>query len=231
MDKAIRTDHLKRQINDLSLKKSLTVSEQSYFFSRIRQLLENESLKDDYPIFVLFSDWTLHPTIDRSDLAGKILYHIFLSLDKMNQNNNSLLGTILILKSLRFRELFEDIQNILKRFDLSTNIVDYGIDVFGFFNQLIKELLLGNTLTLNPKMKNHMPWLKKICNDSTGKEILNINSFTFYKNPQYSVDSPKEESEYYLSCTNINNVTMQIPLEFNLWQIILGDDNYLPKVD
>jgi hypothetical protein len=78
-----------------------------YIFATIRCFLEQNALKDKYPVISLFSDWMVHPKLDRNKIGKKVVENIVgvlrnngIPFEQKSQEINRKIGYIVLQKEL-----------------------------------------------------------------------------------------------------------------------------------
>lgn len=212
------------KLREISSKKHLSPYEQHLLFVWTRHLLENENLKKDFPIVLLYSNWVLHTEINRDHECGPIIYRISKSLFIMEQCQTTLAGAISILKSLLFRELISQFHQLFSKYSLPTMIFEFP-DCMQFLNQLISELLIDKPITLKPDKKTRK-YFDDITKRAKGKEIMAIESIYFHSYPDYGSPDDPNSSAFCAVCKNRKGIEICIPIEFNLWPVIFSNETY-----
>lgn len=69
-----------KKLTEISSRIQLSIDDQHLLFLWTRHLLENENLKKNFPIVLLYSNWALHIEIDRDPECGPIISRISKSL-------------------------------------------------------------------------------------------------------------------------------------------------------
>lgn len=195
------TQVITKKLIEISLKKPLSPDDQILLFVFARQLLE----------------------IDRDHECGPIISKISKSLFIMEQCQTTLSGVISILKSLLFRELIAQFHQLFSKYSIFTIIFEFP-DYVHFLNQLISNLLIDKPLTLKLDKKTQKHFQKHfndITNRTRGKEIMAIKSIYFHFYLNYTDPNSQNSSAVCAVCENRNEAKIIIPIEFDLWRVVL----------
>jgi hypothetical protein len=218
------TQEITTKLKEMSSKNHLTPDEQVLLFIWTRQLLENENLKKDFPVVLLYSNWVIHVRIDRDPECGPIISRIAKSLFIMEQCQTTLAGAISILKSLLFRELIAQFHQLFSKYALPTMIFEWP-DCTRFLNQLISKLLVDKPLILK-RDKKTQKYFDDITDRAGGKEVMAIESIYFHFYPDYGVPGDPNSFAMCAVCENRKRIKICIPIEFNLWPVIFSKETY-----
>jgi hypothetical protein len=217
------TQIITKKLIEISSENHLSPADkQLLLFVWTRQLLENENLKKDFPIVLLYSNWALHIGIDRDHECGPIISRISKSLFIMEQCQTTLAGVISILKSLLFRELIIQFHQLFSKYSLPTMSFEFP-DCTHFLNQFISELLIDKPITFKPDKKTRK-YFDDITDKAKGKEIMAIESIYFHFYPDYGSPDDPNSSAFCAVCQNRKGIKICIPIEFNLWPVIFSKE-------
>lgn len=150
-----------------------------YYFVEIRKLLEKNNLAKEYPTAGFYSDWCLHPIIDREksiERINEILTHI--------EEGNGYQGMSEIIS---FKHLKREITELNRRFQLPNFTTD-AITWLRFIKNL-RNVLLEQPIEISYTKESHIKSIKFIDSFKDNRFSLQIEF--------YADETGKERSVTY----------------------------------
>lgn len=152
-----------------------------YYFVEIRKLLEKNNIAKEYPTAGFYSDWCLHPIIDREksiERISEILTHI--------EEGNGYQGMSEIIS---FKHLKREIRELNRRFQLPNFTTDD--DIWLGFTKNLRNVLIEQSIEISYVKESHLKSIKYTDSFKDNRFSLQIDF--------YADETGKERSVTYSS--------------------------------
>lgn len=153
------------KIKNLLSQQTWSESDVCYAMVNFRSLLEKKRIKEKYPILNLYCNWSLHPLIQESKVAFRILEYITDSLVSYGVGEYSE-GRFsdAVIEGFQMHTLFEELIKLGKEYDLAeTEVFCNENRKWAFASQLLL-ILLGKPIRITSKSVKKKDLLKIAAN-------------------------------------------------------------------
>ena len=218
----MNTEKIINKISSLFLASPISPRDQQLLFLWTRHLLENESVKRNYPLVLLYCNWSLHIEIDRDPECGPIILGISNALAKIDTHKSTQVATISIYQSLKLKELISQFKQLFLDYSLPLTLFEPPNHEH-FLNQLIKVVLLDKPIILNKNGKSKQ-YYDELTNSTIGARLLTMASVHFEYFTDYGSPTDPRFSTYCAVCKNRDDVRLCLPIDFDLWDNIFNEE-------